>query len=165
ELGFQFRSTFLVSVWPIWAIGISSLLTDLGASASFFFSDKIIKRFPKQNILLFRSIYGKITSIISYGFPSVLSPLILSTPSLLYGVGSVAENDLMQHEFTDHQRATMSSLNSLGGSLGFAIMSLGLGSLADAWGPAKALIIFSILSIPNIYIYWLLFRKDRKMRA
>jgi len=165
ELAFQFRSAFFISVWPIWAIGMSSLLTDLGASASFFFSDKIIKRFPKQNILLFRSIYGKLTNFIALGFPTVASPLIMSTPSLLYGVGEVSSNDLMQHEFTSHQRATMSSLNSLGGSLGFAIMSVVLGGLADLFSPAKALIILTLLSLSNTYLYWLLFRNDRKISS
>jgi len=69
----------------------------------------------------------------------------------------------MQREFTDHQRATMSSLNSLVSSIGFAIMSLFLGGLADIMGPAKALIILTIISLPIIYFYYLLFKNDRKI--
>ena len=87
----------------------------------------------------------------------------MSTPSFLFGVSSVAEKTLMQHEFTDHQRATMSSLNSLGGSIGFALMSLVLGGLADILGPAKALIILTIIGLPVIYLYWVIFRNERKL--
>ena len=41
EVSFQFRSAFLQSVWPLWAIGIVSTLTSIGASLSFHFSSKI----------------------------------------------------------------------------------------------------------------------------
>jgi hypothetical protein len=75
----------------------------------------------------------------------------------------VAEKTLMQHEFSDHQRATMSSLISLGGSVGFAIMSVILGGLADLMGPAKALIVLTAISLPIIYLYWRLFKNDRKI--
>jgi MFS family permease len=113
--------------------------------------------------LLFDSIVGKTAGFIAYGIPTIFSPIILSVPSVLYGVGSVAEKTLMQKEFSNHQRATMSSLNSLGGSIGFALMSVFLGSLADTVGPAKALIILTIISLPIIYLYWLLFKNDRKI--
>lgn len=160
ELSFQFRSAFIVSVWPIWAIGISSLVTDLVASASFFFSGKLIKRFSETKILLFASVYGKVINFLAYGFPSIFSPILITTPAALYGVGQVAKKTLMQNEFSDQQRATMSSLNSMGGSLGFAIMSIAIGGMADAWGPAKALLIMTALSLPTIYLYFRIFTND-----
>lgn len=164
ELGWQFKSAFIVTVWPIWAIGISRMLPSFGASLSFYFSGKLIKRFKEINIILFDSVYGKLISFISLIFPSIFSPILMSTPSFLFGVTTVAENTLMQREFTDHQRATMSSLNSLGGSIGFAIMSLILGGLADVMGPAKALIVLTIIGMPTIYLYWIIFRNDKRMQ-
>ena len=71
----------------------------------------------------------------------------------------------MQQEFSDHQRATMSSLNSLGGSVGFAIMSMVLGGLADFAGPAQAMLILTVISLPIIYLYWLIFRNEQKLVA
>lgn len=163
ELKWEFNSAFVATVWPVWAIGISKTLPSFGASLSFYFSGKLIRKFKAIKILLFDSIYGKTISMISLIFPTAFSPLLMSSPSLLYGVSNVAEKTLMQHEFTDHQRATMSSLNSLGGSVGFFLMSLVLGGLADLMGPAKALIIMTILGLPVIYIYWILFRKDNEL--
>jgi nitrate/nitrite transporter NarK len=87
----------------------------------------------------------------------------MSTTSFLHGVKSIAQSTLMQYEFTDHQRATMASLNSLGGNVGYFVMSLVLGGLADALGPAKALIILTVISLPVIYIYWVLFRRDNEV--
>ncbi len=150
ELKWQFTSAFTATVWPLWAIGISKTLPSIGASLSFYFSGKLIKKFKAVSILLFDSIYGKFIGLVALIFPSVFSPLLMSTPSFLFGVSMVAEKTLMQNEFTNHQRATMSSLNSLGGSIGFAFMSLLLGGLADALGPAKALIILtSIVKLTN----------------
>lgn len=165
EVKWEFTSAFTDTVWPVWAIGISRTLPSFGASASFFFSGKLIRKFTEVKILLFGNIFGKITSFIAYGIPSIFSPIILSVPSALYGVSEVAEKTLMQKEFSDHQRATMSSLNSLGGSIGFAAMSIFLGSLADSMGPAKALIILTLISLPIIYLYWILFKNDRKVAA
>jgi MFS family permease len=162
ELKWEFGSAFIATVWPVWAIGIAKTLSSFGASLSFFFSGKLIRKFKEINILLFDVIYGKFVSLISLGFPTVFSPIIMTTPSVLYGVGSVAEKTLMQREFTNHQRATMGSLNSFGGSLGFAIMSILLGGLADSMGPAKAMFILTLISLPIIYLYWLIFHNDQK---
>ena len=165
ELKWGFTSAFIATVWPVWAMGIPATISSFGASISFFFSGKLIKKFKEINILLFESIYGKVISLISLGFPSVFSPLLMSTPSVLFGVETVAKSTLMQKEFSDHQRATMASLNSFGGSLGYAGMSLVLGGLADAMGPAKALFILTLISLPVIYLYWIIFRNDRKVEV
>lgn len=163
ELKWEFNSAFVATVWPAWAIGISRTIPSFGASLSFFLSGKILRKYKALKILIFESAYGKTVNLLALMFPSALSPLIMSTTSFLHGVKSIAQSTLMQHEFTDHQRATMSSLNSLGGNVGYFIMSLVLGGLADALGPAKALIILTIISLPVIYIYWVLFRRDKKL--
>ena len=165
EIKWEFSSAFTATVWPIWAIGISRMLPSFGASLSFYYSGKLIRKFTEVKILLFDSIVGKFASFVAFGIPSVFSPIILSLPSLFYGVGSVAEKTLMQQEFSDHQRATMSSLNSLGGSVGFAIMSMVLGGLADFAGPAQAMLILTVISLPIIYLYWLIFRNEQKLVA
>jgi MFS family permease len=161
EIKWEFSSAFTATVWPLWAIGISKMLPSFGASLSFYFSGKLIRKFKAETVLLFDNTFGKLASFIAYGIPTILSPIILSIPSITYGAGSVAEATLMQQEFSDHQRATMGSLNSLGGSIGFAIMSLVLGGLADHFGPAHALIILTFISLPIVYLYWLIFRNHK----
>ncbi len=162
EMKYQFRAVFINTLWPLWAVGLANVLSNFGASLSFYFSGAMIKKFGETKILFLRSIYGKITGFIAYGFPSILSPIIISTPSILHGVGNVAESKLMQKEFSDHQRATMSSLNALGGNIGFFLMSLLLGGLADNFGPARALVIMTAVELPVIYFYYLIFHAKAK---
>jgi len=165
ENKYQFRAAFVNSVWPLWAIGMSNVLSSFGASASFYGSHAVIKKFKANNILLISSMYGKMVSLIACGFPNIFSPILLTTTSLLHGIRSVSENKLFQIEFTDHQRATMSSLNSLGGSILFFTVSLILGNMADNLGPAMAIVILTTIELPTIFIYYQLFKNDRKIKV
>lgn len=165
ENKYQFRSAFVSTLWPIWAIGASSVLSNFGASLSYYFSGRIVKNQSAQNILFFSAIYNKLSMLVATGLPTIISPLILASTSLLHGVRHVAERGLFQGEFTNQQRATMSSLNSLGGNALFFVMSLVLGSLADNWGPAMAMFILTVIELPTIYIYWLLYKQPNRSKT
>lgn len=52
----------------------------------------------------------------------------------------------------------MGSLNSLLGSVLFAIVALLIGLVADSIGPAKTILVLGIASIAVVLIYWNLFR-------
>lgn len=146
EAAWNFRSAFVATLWPIWAIGIAQVLSNIGAAFSFHFSGRIIKKFTAIKILFFNSFASKIIDLTLLVFPSVLSPALMSSTSLLYGTGSVSQEKLLQNEFTHKERATMGSLNSLFGSLFFGFFAIILGLLADKFGPRQALIIEVLLS-------------------
>ncbi len=146
EATWQFRSAFINTLWPTWAVGFAQVLSNFGASLSFKFSGKIIKKFTAFKILIFDGIYSKFIDLISLIFPGVWSPGLMASTSLLYGASSVSENKLLQTEFTSHQRATMGSLNSLAGSLFFSIFAVVLGIFADKFGARNAILIETILS-------------------
>ncbi|MFH1244114.1 MAG: hypothetical protein V1487_00860, partial [bacterium] len=157
EVSYQFRATFFASIWPVWAIGALNTAAQFGASISYYFSDKLLKLFGHEKLLLIRSIIGKVSGLIAFGIPSIFSPIITVLPSFLYGAGIVAKNSLMQREFTSHQRATMSSLNSFLSSISFATMSVLVGLFADQTSPQTALLVLTIIAIPIIGIYWKIF--------
>ncbi len=161
EVGYQFRSAFINTLWPLWAVGFSKLLSSLGATLSFWYSGKAIKKYKELPILIATGVYSKIVNIFALVFPTVFSPLLMSTTSLCYGVSEVAENNLMQNEFTSHQRATTSSLNSLGGSLMFAVSSTLLGYFADTLGAARSLLVLTIIGISANLLHWSIFRSEK----
>ena len=99
------------------------------------------------------------TAIIAY--PTIATPLINSMTSFGFGTGIVAQSSLLQKEFSDEQRATMSSLTSLASSLFFAIAAFLLGGWADKVGPTYALLTGQLLSISVLYLYWRLFKNHR----
>ena len=158
EAGFQFTNVFVITLWPLWAIGIARMLSNVGAAIGFGLSGKIMKKFRAVNVLMFEQITSKIISLFSLIFPTVASPALMSTTSLMYGPSMVAESSLFQREFSDKQRATMGSLNSLGRSIFFAIAAIGLGWLADITSPRIALIGGQILGVTSVWLTWKLLK-------
>ncbi len=157
EASFYFQSAFYSTLWPVWAIGAVTAVGHAGAATSYRFAGNLIKRFGAINILIAQNIWDRITGILATAFPSVASPLLMSSGSLWYGVAEVSKSSLMQKEFTNHQRATMGSLNSFAGSIFFGIISILLGILADNFSPSQALLLIQLCQITNIIIYWKLF--------
>jgi len=158
EAGFQFTTVFVASLWPLWAIGIARMLSNISAAIGFGLSGKIMKKFRAEQVLIFEQISSKIMSFVALLFPTVASPALMSATSVMYGPSSVAENSIFQKEFSDKQRATMGSLNSLGRSIFFAICAVGLGMIADKTSPRIALIAGQILGLVSVYLTWKLFK-------
>lgn len=152
EAGFQFRSIFIVSLWPLWAIGFARMLSNIGAAVGFGWSGKIIKKFRAEKVLMFEQISSRIVDFVALMWPTVLSPALMSTTSIMYGPSTVAENSIFQKEFTDKQRATMGSLNSLGRSIFLAICILGLGIIADKTNPRTALICGWFIGLISVWL-------------
>jgi len=154
EAGWNFRSAFITTVWPVWAIGIGQVLNNIGSAFSFHFSGKAIKKFKPINILIFKLNLNGVINLTSIFLANVFSPILMSLNSLFYGVGQVAKNKLLQDEFSDKQRATMGSLNSLAGSLFYSIFAVILGILADHLGPKNALLIQYTLGLSVLFLYF-----------
>ena len=76
----------------------------------------------------------------------------MATPAFTYGAYEVSKNVLMQREYTEEQRATMSSMTSFFGSLFYGAFALLMGLIADQYGPAKSLIMAQICMLYVLYI-------------
>ncbi len=162
EAAFDFQAAFYQTIWPVWAIGFAKMLSYIGAALSFYYSSKLIKKFGEVNMILFRHIINRILFSIALLFPNNASPLIMSSGSLLYGAEIVATQSLAHKEYSDKQRATMGSLVSFGGSIIFAIAAVIMGAIADSYGPAKALFIGQLTLVVVIFLYWSIYRIDKK---
>lgn len=158
EAAYQFRTTFIATLWPVWAIGIASFMNNLFAAVSYFFSGKVISKFSPYKIFFFEVIYGRIVNLSSLIFPTVVSPVLMSTTSLTYGVGNVTQGMLLQKEYSDQQRATLGSLISLAGSMTFAVVAIIIGAIGDKIGPAKTLIIINIILFAPLIFYRKIFK-------
>lgn len=161
EATYQFRGAFVNALWPIWAVGFSKVLSSIGGAISYWYSGKLIRKVGAFRILFISAIYGKIVNIGSVALANIVSPALLSTTSLFYGVSQIANNKLMQKEFTDEQRATLGSINSFIGNLAFGIFAIILGIVADKFGPIRALFFAYVISLPSLFINWILFKNNK----
>lgn len=155
----EFHPAVVYAVWPLWAIGMVRAFAELVCVPGYYFAGKIIKKFGAINISLFGTIQSWISNIIAAIFPSVFSPVFISSSAFLYGPSDTANESLLQKEFTEKQRATIASLNSLVGKIYFSILALGVGLFADQYGPFKALLLTQVLFTPTIILKFLLFKR------
>lgn len=157
----QFSPAFLATLWPVWAISLARVLSHIFAASGYRVAGRLIKKFGELRVLLWggSANFAVGTAIIAY--PTIATPLINSLTSFGFGTGIVAQSSLLQKEFSDEQRATMSSLTSLAGSLFFAIAAFVLGTWADKVGPTYALLTGQLLSISVLFLYWRLFKNNR----
>ncbi len=161
EAGYLFRSAFFITLWPLWAIGISSMISSAVAAISYYFSGKTISKLGVQKVLVGESLYNRFVNLIALLFPTIASPALMSTSSITFGVGETSINKLLQLHFTAKQRATMGSLNSLAGSVAFGVFAVLLGKFADAYGARNALILTQVLLFAPLIFYRLIFKKER----
>jgi MFS family permease len=154
EAVFQFRAAFIQTLWPLWAIGIARTISHIAATFSFYMSGRIIKRYGEFRILMLGLSYSTIANLFSLLSASVISPILMGSTSIFFGVNTVAVGGLMQREFTQEQRATMGSLNSFAGSILFTICSLLLGVLADHVGIIPASLVGELVLVTTVWLYW-----------
>jgi MFS family permease len=154
EACYQFSSAFVATLWPVWAIGIARTLSNFGAAVSFKVSGKLIDRFKELPLLIAARLYGRVAHIAAVVLPTPASPVIISSSSLFFGVSVVSGESVLQKEFSDDERATMGSIGSMGGSLLMAAFAPLLGLLADAVGPAKALLCAQLFMLAPLGVLW-----------
>jgi MFS family permease len=162
EADFIFRTVFIESLWPLWAIGMARTISNVTAAVSYYFAAWLHKRFGEKRLLLGGIASSNLINIASIIWASALSPALMGATSIFYGVNTVAKNSMMQHEFSDAQRSTMGSLTAFGGSLLFAVTSTLLGWLADQIGVRLALLTSTSLCLTPVIFYWLAFRHGKR---
>ncbi len=158
EASYQFRAKFYEMVWPLWAIGIPSVLSNIGSFFSNWFSGNIIKKYGNKNIIIWGYIYSVISNVGGFFMNNVISPLILVSNSLI-PVG-IARNDISNKLYTNKHRASMASIKSLFSSITYAIFALIIGFSADNIGIINTLIFAALLKIVVIVIYKNIFKNN-----
>lgn len=148
EAAYEFNAAFVAMVWPVWAIGFKNVFGKTLGAISFASSGKILKKLGEEKVIQLRSIWDAVTRTLALLLPGWWSPFLLSSNSVWWATGQVAENSLLQKEFTAEQRSTLGSLVSLSQSIAFAVVALLLGILADTWGVIAALLILQVAKLP-----------------
>lgn len=159
EANFEFKTVFVNSLWPIWAVGLYRSLNHVLGFVGFWMAGYLIDKFKESRILIFREAYELVSQGLAVLMANVISPILLFSSSILFGPGIVACGHLMQKEFTDEQRATMGSVTSFIGSLVYTIMAIIVGVIADHWGLTAALSFVIIFGAASLPVYIVLFKK------
>lgn len=143
---------------------VGSLLSAnyIWSAIGFKVSGWFIKRFKPVTILLAGEVFSRTVSFVALILSSAASPFIMMLHGLPYGPTDTAKQHLLHQEFTDAQRATMDSLNSLVTSVVFAAFLVFVGYLADRFSPSVSILACNICLLPVLFIYRSTFRRADK---
>lgn len=156
EAAYQFRAKFYEMVWPLWALGIPSLLANIGAFIGNWYSGKTIKKYGNKKIIIFGNMYSIFAELLGLLTKNIFSPLIFVTNSLV--PTGVARNGISNKLYTDKHRASLASMKSLFGSIIYAIAAVLVGLIADNIGVIKTLILAQIVKVIVIFVYRNIFK-------
>lgn len=135
----RFESAYFATVIPVWAVNLARLMKQVCGTISFYIVPKI-KKIGSVKMLFGSMIFNVIIRGVGVVLNNVFSPFIMALVNLFYGTATTANKDIMHHEFTPHQRATMGSIISFFGGIVTAIMMYLFGVLADVSTPLIAII-------------------------
>ncbi len=155
---FALWPAFYAQLLPRWAIGLVMSANYLESAVGFGVSGWFVKRFAAIKIMLASRVYTAALMIPAVVFPSPLSPALLALGGALYGPETVATGVLLHKEFTDHQRATMASINAVLTNVVFAVFGLAVGWVADGWGVGRAILVGQICLLAMVWLYWRVWR-------
>lgn len=165
QAAYEFQIAVVNSVWPTWALGLFRAFQELSVMPGYFFANKIIDRFGAANVVIWQSISSWAGNIISIILRSGLSPFFIAFSLLFYGPADTGREKLIQKEFTDSQRATSASINSLGSSLYMALVAYIAGVVATLQGPFMGFLTTQIFFLPVIYFQWKLIRRIKLVNS
>lgn len=152
ESAAQLSPAFVAGLWPLWALGLWRTFGHGVAFVGFRVSGWVIGRVGAARTLLFGELFDNVANFVALVKPTVFSPVLLGSPA--YGMTTIAQQTLLQREFTDRERATMGSLASLLGSVLYALVALGAGLVADRWGIVPALLAIQAVVLIALPLAW-----------
>lgn len=157
----NFQSTFYNLFLPIWTTNIVMSLNFLTSFVSFRLSGKLINKFEAMKVLFYSEVYCRLLVLPAYIFPTIASPFLVATASVSYGPSVVAKSTILQNEFTNEQRATMTSINSFVGNIIYSVSAVLVGMAADRFGVARSLLVVQLLMVSVLVIYYKLLKNNK----
>ncbi len=155
EASYQFQAAYVRNIIPDWAISLVRGLANCCAAFGFWFAGKLIDVLGYFKIFFGGTLCSGIVQLGALALNNIATPFLFTLTSLVHGVDMTAESSLLQKEFTDEQRATIRSFISLCGSLGFVLVAVFVGYVADLTSPWMALLVAYLLQKTIIApIYW-----------
>jgi MFS family permease len=159
EAGFSFGSAFINTLWPTWAVGLYRSSTHALGFIGFWFSGPLLDRIKGAYTIVLASVYGLVSNLVAVFMDNVISPILFLSASIFFGPYMIACEQILQKEFSDEQRATMSSVVSFSGSLVYAFAALSIGLISDKFGLIPAVVYETIAAAMALPVYVWLFRK------
>lgn len=155
--GAEFRSRslyFELMQIPAWIINLLGIFNNILSGVFMQFSHRITKFLGSNITLTTGEIISRGLNFMFIIFYTPLTPVLMqANTAAAYGVNDIATENLLQDNINPKQRATMSSMISLVGSLLYSILIILIGFSADFFGLIPTLALTQILLMSSAFFY------------
>lgn len=158
----ELQAAAFAMVWPTWAVGAAKGIQSVAGIPGYYYAGKLIDKYGSVKIMATGTILSVLGNIGTGLVRSAISPIFVMLSLPLYGPSDAAEQRILQKEFTEKQRATIASINSLGNSITAGIALYFCGLIANQYGPFIALLSTQVLLIPSLFYQFLFLKRVNK---
>ncbi len=158
---FRFEGAYYRLFVADWLINMARFFKQICGVVSFFIVPYVRKIGMIK--LFFTSMFGNIFMRgLGVVLANGLTPFVMATVNLFYGTGRTATADIMQQEFSHHQRATMQSIISFLSGILMAVVMFLFGFIGDMYGPTSVIVTAIIVKLALMIVSLCLFKKVYK---
>ena len=155
----RFETAYSQLLIPTWLLGAPRVLKQIFGTMSFWFAGLVIKKYKAIRVMIYAEYGQMLPRLAGLALNNFFSPFILMFSNIFYGLSVTGLKSLLQKQYLSRQRATMSSMISMGTNAAFAILSVVIGWLADLTSVRTALFIFVGFRVIILLIYYRLGRR------
>lgn len=149
-----FQPVFFKLLIPLWLVGFARAFKKLMSTLSYWFSGKVIDKFNRIKTLIASILIMFTNNLVSILLNLPISPFLMACGNIVYGIKQTSESSIFQDEFSDKQRATMSSIIALFTNLLFGVLSILIGYVADLTSIQVGLILAECFVLISAIIYY-----------
>ncbi len=151
-VNWRFIGAYYAELIAPWLINIVRIVQEIMGFISYrlvcFFHN-----YTKRKVLFLSILINSFIKLCGVIINTAITPFVMASSTLCYGISTTVENTLLQEQLTDRQRATMGSVISLfAGFLNFIIFIL-IGIIADIINPRISIFLIMIARITIAFAY------------
>ncbi len=155
NIEYRLRSLYFSLTLSDWVVNLLGILSNLIAGVTMKYTDKIVKKFGAMKAMVHFDIFEKIITSFLVFVNNLWSAIGMTTLSaMVFGIGKIAPESILQTRYTREQRATMGSILGLGTSMVYGILGILLGLCADKIGLISTMILMQVLLLSSSYFYY-----------
>lgn len=151
-VNWRFAGAYYAQLIAPWLINIVRILQETMGYISYRLA-KHCNTLKTRNYLFSAILTNALIKLCGVIINTALTPFIMASSTILYGISTTLENNLLQQRFSDEQRATMGSVLSMLTAVVNVFIFLTVGTIADVYGARTAIFLIMTARILIAFLY------------
>lgn len=148
----RFCGAYYETLIAPWIINLVRVFQEFMGFVGFYLI-RFIRKLNSLQLLFVSISSNALIKLLGLFINNPLTPFIMASSTIMYGISSTVEHTLLQQQYTDRQRATLGSVVSFFGGIMSLIVFTTTGYIADKYSPYLAILILILSRLVIGIIY------------